>query len=203
MTAFKTAYNQTLSHEGSFSNDPRDHGGMTYQGISRVKNPQWEGWAVVDSVISKLKIKTEAQIAKALQKRKDLPEMVEGFYFTSFWQRLLLDELEEEAIAIELYEQAVNQGAATAARHLQYALNLLNRNGKDYQDIKVDGVVGKRTLAAFKAYMQTASLPTRSRERNTHTLLKILNALQFDRYRDFCAAHPDQEVFIYGWINRV
>jgi lysozyme family protein len=205
MTAFKTAYQLTMGHEGLYDNHPSDRGGETYCGIARNIHPHWEGWTVIDEVKSKLKKPTStAQIAKALQKKKkDLSEMVEGFFKATFWDSLCLDELPDEAVTTELFEQSVNQGTATAARHLQYALNLLNRAGKDYADIAVDGRVGKRTIAAYHAFRQTASWPNRSHERNVRTLVKVFNALQFDRYRDFCEAHPEQETFIYGWINRV
>lgn len=201
MTAFQLAYKTAMDHEGSYSNDPRDRGGETYCGISRVHWAAWEGWELIDKV--KKTHKTDSKIAKALKVKKELVEMVEGFYKANFWDVLRLDELENEPVTTELFEQGVNQGLNTAARHLQHALNLLNNNQKYYADLRVDGKAGQRTVKAYRAFMQTASMATRSPERNTKTLLKVLNALQFDRYRDLCNAKPDQEVFLYGWLNRV
>lgn len=51
MSAFDIILQYVFYDEGWFTwgkNDPR--GGETYRGISRIQNPQWSGWAIIDSM---------------------------------------------------------------------------------------------------------------------------------------------------------
>jgi len=199
MAQFKPAYDYTIGVEGGYSFDPNDRGGETYKGISRRNFAEWEGWPLIDAHKKEV---TGKELEKRLDCDTGLQGLVERFYLTEFWNKLRLDEL-SQAIAAEVFDTAVNQGAYTAARYLQQALNLLNNNGRLYQDIADDGSIGNLTIEAFKAYMLTDRLPGRSAERNTQTLLKVMNGLQLCRYVEICRANPIQETFLYGWLNRV
>lgn len=199
MAAFKLAYSNTLSHEGGYVFDPNDRGGETYKGISRVNFPNWEGWRIIDSV--KANVNRE-KLNSTLAAMLELRHLVETFYLKIFWLPLKLDALEQE-IAEEIFDTAVNQGAITAAKYFQHALNLLNNNQKHYSNITEDGSIGPGTLKAYQAYMLTARFPGRSDERNTRTLLKVMNGLQFERYAEICRRNESQEVYLYGWLNRV
>ena len=50
MAQFEPAFEQMIRDEGGYvlHEVPGDTGGMTYAGIARNKNPQWNGWALVD-----------------------------------------------------------------------------------------------------------------------------------------------------------
>jgi lysozyme family protein len=52
-----------------------------------------------------------------------------------------------ERVAAEVFDTGVNMGPKQAIIFLQVALNVLNQQGKQYQDITVDGAIGPRTLA--------------------------------------------------------
>lgn len=196
---FFLAYQTTMAHEGSYSNDPRDLGGETWRGISRNNHPDWEGWAIVDEI----RKNAGEKFIQALHADDELKELEMQFYADEFWNKLLCGEF-DHAISAELFDTAVNQGHKTAGRYLQEALNMLNNNQKHYPDIDVDGKPGAKTLAAYKSYMATAvSIPGRSYEKNIRTLLKCLNGLQFAQYAAIVKKTPAQEVYFYGWINRV
>ncbi len=188
-----------MGHEGFYANNPDDPGGETWKGIARNKWPAWGGWAVIDRV----KIANPRNLQAALAQSQELETLVQAFYEAHFFRALNLDRIEQAEIACELFDTAVNQGAETAGRYFQQALNLLNDNGRHYADLRVDGKPGELTLQAYKAYLNTAGLPGRSLERNVKTLLKVLNGLQFETYKNICAANARQEVFFYGWMNRV
>lgn len=198
MSHFSTAYERTLGHEGGYSNDTRDAGGETYKGIARVYNPKWAGWAVIDSI----KLENPASFKTKLDSHAALQDAVKAFYLVNFANPLKLSSFDIE-IACELFDTAVNQGLITAGKYLQSALNLLNQNGSLYKDIDTDGKIGSDTIEAYEAYMQTQRLPGRSAERNVRALLKVLNGLQLERYMEICRANPSQEVWLYGWLNRV
>ena len=200
MASYTLAFANTLANEGAYSNDPRDRGGETYKGIARNMNPKWEGWAAVDEIKANTNIN---QLNRVLQADEELDQMVRDFYELVYWTPLMLNQIKEQEVANELFDTAVNQGISKAVHFLQEALNLLNNNQKHYSDINEDGKMGEGTLKAYRAYMLTENFPGRSPGRNLSTLLKAMNGLQFQRYVDICNANPTQEVYLYGWMNRI
>ncbi len=46
--SFDIAVDQTLDHEGTWSNDPNDTGRETVFGVSRGNFSNWAGWKIVD-----------------------------------------------------------------------------------------------------------------------------------------------------------
>jgi lysozyme family protein len=200
MTDFKVSYNKSMCHEGQYSNDPRDLGGETWKGISRKNWPTWEGWLVIDSIKRAV---NAVDLVKALRADEELEEMVQEFYQANFYDNLKFNEINIQEIADELFDTAINQGAVKAVQYFQQALNLLNNNQKHYSDINEDGSIGPATIKAFTAYMFTSAFPGRSTERVISTLLKAMNGLQFTRYVAICEAKPEQEVYFFGWLNRV
>lgn len=200
MSQFNPAYELILANEGGYSNDPRDFGGETWKGIARIMHSNWEGWPLVDEI----KANTDKNsLLKALAADEELEVMVMKFYEKEFWNRMLCGQIEDQSIANELFDTAVNQGISKSVRQFQEALNLLNNNQKHYSDINEDGTMGNDTLKAYRAYMLTANFPGRSVDRNVRTLLKLMNGLQAARYAEICEEHPDQEVYFYGWVNRI
>lgn len=199
MALFKTAYDHTLGIEGGYSFDPNDSGGETYKGISRVNFPKWGGWIIIDQIKENT---TRVELEKTLNADASLQKLVERIYLDYFWIALKLDSFYQD-IANEIFDTAVNQGQKTAAKYFQQALNLLNNNQKHYSNISEDGNIGDGTIKAYKAYMLTSRFPGRSEDRNIRTLLKVMNGLQFERYADICKATEGQEIYLYGWVNRV
>lgn len=200
MAEFKAAYQKTMSHEGLYSNDPRDLGGETWRGIARKKQPDWEGWQVVDAIKCNVAAR---DLAFRLNGDEELEEMVQAFYQAEFWNKLMLDKITSQEVANELFDTAVNQGRIIAVKQFQQSLNLLNNNQKHYSDINEDGKMGDKTLRAHDAYMLTANFAGRSQERVVSTIIKVMNGLQFGRYVEICENNPAQEVYFYGWINRI
>lgn len=198
---FLAAYTATMSHEGRYSNNPADKGGETWKGIARKIWPLWGGWAIIDQ--AKKTTSTISQLNTALNADGKLEEMVRKFYEDNFFNALKLEQVNEPDVVLEIFDTAVNQGTGAAGKYLQTALNLLNDNGRHYKDIVVDGQPGRMTIEAYQAYMNTSRLPGRNQERNVKTLLKVLNGLQFEKYKDICTANPGQETFFYGWMNRI
>lgn len=198
--SFLCAFDKLIGFEGSYSNDPNDRGGETWKGISRNNFPKWEGWTIIDRIKAQV---DKTQLSKVLSGDSDLKKCVYQFYYQVFWVALSLDKIPVYAIAEEIFDTAVNQGAKTATRYFQQALNLLNNNQKIYSNILDDGDLGDKTLRSYDAYMLTANYPGRSQDRTVKTLLKVMNGLQFQRYVEICKNSENQEVFFYGWMNRV
>ena len=81
-------------------------------------------------------------------------------------------------------------GVYKAQTILQEALNLMNRNGKNFKDLVVDGAIGNKTIKAYNKV-------------DKDILLKVLNGLQFMNYVRICKKDKTQERFFNGWMKRV
>jgi lysozyme family protein len=188
MAEFDLAYAKTSAYEGGYAKDPIDRGGETYRGIARLRHPDWAGWRRIDAHKQKRAFPDDLDADRTLQTK------VRTFYRSVFWDRCRGDELADQAVADELYDSAVNLGVRRAVRFLQSSLNLLNRNQRDYADLIEDGWFGAKTLAALEALLK--------KDRDSETLVKLMNIHQGARYVEIMAANPDQERFARGWIRR-
>ena len=131
---FESAFAKTLLAEGGFANSRNDAGGATRYGISE-SVARGNGYS---GSITQLPLETAKEIAK-----------------TQYWDALRLDEVALIAprIAEELFDTAYNCGVDTAGRFLQESLNALNRQGRDYSDVVIDGRLGPATIASLRIYM--------------------------------------------------
>ena len=178
MISFEKSFNKTIKYEGGYSNNKFDKGGETYMGISKVYNPDWKGWKLLDKNDSSDKIFL----------------LVKEYYRTEYWDKIKGDKLQNQKIADKVFDVAVNMGKNTSIKFLQKGLNLLNRNQKNYKNIKVDGIIGNKTLEALKYYLKNDSYIY---------LLKIINILQGNKYIKIVENNKSQEKFIRGWLKRI
>jgi len=185
---FPEAYEITLKHEGGYVNDPDDVGGETYKGISRKYHPSWPGWKIVDSA------KSTPSFPDCIKYNSELNSMIMEFYRASYWDRFWGDQIISQAIAIELFDTAVNMGVTRAVKFLQSGLNLLNRNQLNYPDIVEDGKFGRATMNALNSYSYMDDV--------SH-LLKVLNILQGMHYIEYAKKSATQERYMRGWLSRV
>ncbi|RLI58904.1 MAG: hypothetical protein DRO67_10285 [Candidatus Asgardarchaeum californiense] len=185
MASFKEAYDKTMKHEGGYVNDRDDAGGETYKGISRVYNPSWYGWTMIDEE------KNRADFPDCLNYDNELPEAVEDFYKDKYWDVNLLDSF-PQSVANEMFDTGVNMGIGRAAKFLQECLNYLNRNASLFNELVVDGDVGPATLNALSKVTRDESI-----------LLLMLNVCQGRHYMKYMTKSPTQEKFARGWFKRV
>lgn len=144
MADFATAYAPLAQYEGGYSNNAADRGGETYAGIARNFFPAWQGWPIVDKW--KRSVGTKPSVFnKTLAAIPELRSLVEDWYKAEWWDRLGLSTL-PQALAGEIFEQAVNLGKAGAGRKVQIVCNAFNYQGgrQLFPDLKVDGAIGPR-----------------------------------------------------------
>ena len=179
VNAFDCALKHTLGIEGDFSDDPSDSGGATK-------------WGITESVARAFGYSGEMQ---------DLPvSLARVIYQQNYWDLLKLDRISEisDDISSELFDTAVNCGVGFAGISLQRSLNAFNRNGRDYPDLVVDGLVGRMTVTAFRALIDKRGLDGET------VLLRALNSLQGARYIELAESRPKDERFVRGWfLNRI
>lgn len=112
LTAFDRAFEIVIGHEGGLSDDPRDPGGLTRYGISKRAHP------TVD--VRNLTLAQAKQI-----------------YLARYWLPLHADAM-PDAVAVQVFDAAVNHGIKAATRMMQRALQ-----------VEADGVLGPVTLTAM------------------------------------------------------
>ncbi|MCC3159663.1 hypothetical protein LJ737_20650 [Hymenobacter sp. 15J16-1T3B] len=185
MADFATAYKITAQHEGGYANNPADTGGETIFGVSRNNFPKWVGWAVVDG------LKKRAGFPGTAEASAQLKVMAANFYKEQFWDAFKLDQANNQAIANEVFDTAVNMGVGRAAGFLQRAINVTNKRGQYAPDVTPDGKVGAATITALNQH------------KRPQDVLKVLNALQGEFYVRIAERNPTQEIFMASWLSRV
>ena len=100
-------------------------------------------------------------------------------YKRDFWEPIQGDRL-PASLALVLFDWAVNSGVRTAVENLQSALG---------NDLRVDGIMGRRSLAAVE------------KTNLTPLICKLLQRRSDDRINQ--AQRPDQRVFLRGWQRRI
>lgn len=146
---FNKAFSWLISFEGGLVNDPSDPGGLTKYGVSQRSYP--------DLDIAALTI-DDARI----------------LYRRDFWDALRCHQM-PPAVALVVFDGAVNQGPHAAVLDLQSALG-----------VETDGVIGPVTMAAVGA------LPPRD-------VLPRLVARRAMRY----AVNPNLTRYGLGWFTRL
>jgi len=177
--SFDIAFKQTVGVEGGYSNNPLDPGGETKYGIT-VRVARANGYT---------------------GPMRDLPlTTAKDIYRRQYWDVLSLNDINAvcEYIAEEMFDTGVNMGVGTVGKFLQRALNVLNRDGKDFRDLEVDGIIGPVTVAAMREYFDHRG------DQGMIVLLRLLDGFQAVRYVEIAEKDDKREAFVFGWVlNRV
>lgn len=179
MTDLQRLLDDLIDREGGYVDHPGDRGGPT-------------NWGITQAVA---RAHGYSGAMRALPRR-----LAEDIYRKTYWDEPGLGPLAAifPSIAAELFDTGVNMGPGVAIGFLQRALNALNRNGRDYADIRVDRRIGPATLDALRAYARARGAGGEA------VLLKAVEALQGERYIALAESRPANEAFLYGWLaNRI
>jgi len=114
-------------------------------------------------------------------------EEARAIYRKDFWEALSLSEVTTLEIAGEIFDTAVNMGKHAAAVIAQKALKYLG------EDLKVDGIMGPKTLAALNKWG----------EQDPRALFVCLNGFQFLEYTAIISSRPALEQYGRGWTRRI
>lgn len=177
--AFDQVFHQVLIVEGGYTDDPKDSGGETCWGITKV----------------------EARANGYNASMASMPQSVARYiYQRQYWDLLNLDSVAELSLPVaqEVFDTAVNCGQGIAGKFLQRALNVLNREETDYADVRADGLVGPLTIQALRAFLQKRGAE------GEEVLLRVLNCLQGARYVEI-AEGPNRkknEKYVFGWFKQ-
>jgi lysozyme family protein len=131
--AFEKSFSRLISHEGGFSDDPKDPG-------------NWTGGRVNVGELKGTKFGIAANTYPDLDIKNLTLDQAKAIYYRDWWLKIGADEI-DGAIVFQMWDFAVNAGMETAKRCLQRAVRVAD-----------DGVVGPRTIAAVKAMTVTDAL---------------------------------------------
>jgi lysozyme family protein len=123
-SAFDRALTVILRHEGGWSNNSQDPGGMTNLGVTKAT---WEAWV--------------RRPASESEMRNLTVEKVKPLYKQRYWDAVKGDEL-PPAVAMCVFDFGVNAGPARAIRYLQAVVGATQ-----------DGIIGPATLEAVNKYV--------------------------------------------------
>ena len=163
--------------EGSYNNDPDDSGKETNYGIT-------------------------LDVARASgyhDNMRDMPRDIAcEIYAVKYWDYLSLDRvvMMSMPIAEKLLDVAAHCGTTRAAKFFQRTLNNLNNRGVIYPDIKVDGLVGNRTINAFMALIDFRGCDGKN------VALIMLNCLHGKFLFSLTEKRETDEKWIYGWFKK-
>ncbi|MEO6360614.1 MAG: glycosyl hydrolase 108 family protein, partial [Sphingomicrobium sp.] len=154
-----------IEREGDYVNHPNDPGGATRYGIT-------ERVARADGYAGDM--------------RKLPVDLAERIYLEQYYQGPGLDRVVKlmPKLGEELVDTGVNMGPVVAVTFLQRALTALNRQGRDYPDLKPDGRLGPVSAGALLAFKQK-----RGGQAET-VLLRLVESFQGTRYVEICEARP-------------
>jgi lysozyme family protein len=171
---FKTAYLHIRKWEGNYGKYWQDPGGETYGGIARNYNKDWYGWKIFDIYKSRRELKNGDNIP-------ELEFWVIDYYLT-IWLK-------------DGYSKITNQKVAT------YLFDYRNSGPIAY-------VHTKRVLVNMGYIIDTQSTID---DRFIHIInnvnpdlfVKNLQKIRMTYYVRTVKKHPEQLIFIEGWLNRV
>jgi lysozyme family protein len=168
-----------IGREGRYSFNPNDSGGETMWGITAA-TARRNGY----------------QGAMSQMPRATAVAIYRNEYFVQPGFDKVYDV--SQRIAEEMFDTGVNQGVSLPGPWLQRILNALNRQGRDYADISIDGRIGAATVEALRACLNRRGVDGET------AILRALNCQQGARYLEVTEARPQNEDFYFGWLlNRV
>lgn len=170
--------------EGGYVNNSNDLGGATNRGITQATAEEWKSlWA---------KHGWNGDM-------RTLPEALAfEIYVKGWWDKLQLDRVVaiSPVLADRMFDWGINAGRQRGVFALQRLLNSLNRQGRDYIDIDVDGGVGTQTIDALKAYI------ARRGKDGLRSLCINHSGMQTAYYVEVSEKRAKNEEFTNGWLTR-
>lgn len=153
-----------LSFEGGFVNNKLDAGHETNKGVTISTFRMVYG---NDKTVCDLKKITDEQWTHIFKKL--------------FWDSCKADDIKNQSVANMLVDFAYNSGSGNAVRKIQKVVG-----------VKVDGIMGKNTLAAINGFKQ-----------GQWVLFDSLKVARITFLNNIVRNNPKQEVFLKGWLRRV
>lgn len=123
MANFDKALTKVLRKEGGYSNNPADKGGETYKGIARKYHKTNYMWTLIDRHKDECGGVNEV-FKKKIAVDKQIDAEVKRLYKTNYWDRFKLDNVFNQDVAEQIFDDSVNRGVAAACKLCCTLLNI-------------------------------------------------------------------------------
>ena len=178
----------TVNVEAGYVNNPNDAGGETKCGVTY-------------ATANEHKAELVAKFGWSGRMVDITPEMAMYLFKKYWWDKLACDDLLKvhPFIAHRVFDFGINAGRSAGALRLQRILNVMNRQGKDYADIAVDGAIapGGQTVRALQA------LVAKRGNVGVENVIQLLVDSQGWYYVETAEKRVQNEEFMNGWATRV
>lgn len=154
MRPFEDYLKVILKHEGGYVNNSLDPGGETKYGICKRSYPNLD--------IKNITIEQASKI-----------------YYTDYWIKLNLENIENEDLKLQVFDMAVNAGIKPAIKLLQSILG-----------VTLDGIIGPRSEARIAQF-------------EASQLVDLYKDSRIKYYTGLVKKNNNLSIFLNGWINRV
>jgi len=122
----------------------------TYMGIDRGANPGWDGWVIIDAAKRTNPDMTIPKMDILLSQNISLQSNIENFYKINYWDPVNLTHINDQQLASNLFDCAVNQGEGLARKFMQIACNYVITTTKAaIETLTIDKIIGPATLIAI------------------------------------------------------
>ena len=149
----------------------------TIGGIYKYAHPNWLGWFIVLNSIQKNDGNIGAT-SRELYRNAHMMELIEVFYKDHFWDRMRLDEIQDDNTAMEIFIFGVNAGTRNAIRKAQRVV------GADQ-----DGLIGKITIGMLNSF-------------NPKEFDMKFDEVEISFYENIIKNKPSFAQYRSGWLNR-
>lgn len=119
MANFKDSFKKVILAEGGYVNDPDDSGGETYLGITRVHEPNAKMWTKIDAVKKANPGFTNKIMTNLLNKDESILDEARSIYKKKYWDAVKLDTLNNQKLAHQIFDHAVNAGVSASIKLAQ------------------------------------------------------------------------------------
>jgi lysozyme family protein len=179
MKTFDELFDGVIKHEGYYANVTGDRGGETYMGVARNLHPKWNGWTYIDAY-------KEMHGTIKRNFKIDIPELtqlVKDFYKKAFYDNYNIESINNGSLQEIIFDWCVNSGH-WGSRGVQRVLNQFFN-----ADLKMDGILGKQSLAAI----------------NGCNPMELFNGIKLARihYYNTIAKKGQNQKFLKGWLRRI
>lgn len=194
---FQQGFAVSANNEGGYVNDPRDAGGETYRGIARKFNPTWAGWPLIDAY----KAANGAPPAKYIN--PDWDKAAFAFYKTNFWDKVNLDQVNDQENANQIYDHTLSG----LPRAIAMVKDVLNQQFG--YNLGVGTTIDSATISALNTVDPQAFHDAFKQARAdffTYSAAKLApqDSVYFPLFKTFNPnPSPSNSVYLSGWLNRV
>ena len=125
MANFDKAFKKIIANEGGYVNDKDDKGGETFMGITRKNHPNLVIWKIIDDYIDMYN--STHGLLKYIKNNEAAMTSIKSVYKKQYWDKLLLDKVNSQSIANELFDDCINRGVGATLRLIRRLYKFPNK----------------------------------------------------------------------------